>query len=61
MSQISLLQHNTNSLPVFVWQVIIEAQVDPTESGFISLDDIKILAEVNPEECKGMLSHAPSV
>ncbi|CAM4588869.1 unnamed protein product [Leuciscus chuanchicus] len=34
------------------YQVIIEAQVDPTESGFISLDDIKILAEVNPEECK---------
>ncbi|XP_048019330.1 neuropilin 1b [Megalobrama amblycephala] len=34
------------------FQVIIEAQVDPTESGFISLDDIKILNEVNPEECK---------
>ncbi|XP_073688967.1 neuropilin-1a-like, partial [Garra rufa] len=34
------------------YQVIIEAQVDPTDSGYISLDDIKILDEVNPEECK---------
>uniref|UniRef100_A0A673JP49 Neuropilin n=1 Tax=Sinocyclocheilus rhinocerous TaxID=307959 RepID=A0A673JP49_9TELE len=34
------------------YQVILEAQVDPTESGYISLDDIKILDEVDPEECK---------
>ncbi|XP_059357374.1 neuropilin-1a-like isoform X2 [Carassius carassius] len=34
------------------FQVILEAQVDPTESGYISLDDIKILDEVDPEECK---------
>uniref|UniRef100_A0A671MFQ7 Neuropilin n=1 Tax=Sinocyclocheilus anshuiensis TaxID=1608454 RepID=A0A671MFQ7_9TELE len=34
------------------YQVIIEAQVNPTESGYISLDDIKILDEVDPEECK---------
>ncbi|RXN34766.1 neuropilin-1a-like protein [Labeo rohita] len=34
------------------YQVIIEAQVDPTDSGYISLDDIKILDEVDPEECK---------
>ncbi|XP_051557609.1 neuropilin-1a-like [Myxocyprinus asiaticus] len=33
------------------YQVIIEAQVDPTESGYISLDDIKILDEVDPDEC----------
>nr|AAR89616.1 neuropilin 1b [Danio rerio] len=33
------------------YQVIIEAQVNPTHSGYISLDDIKIL-EVNPEDCK---------
>lgn len=41
------------------WQVVIEAQVNPTESGYISLDDIKILDEVDPEECKGMFSHTP--
>uniref|UniRef100_A0A8C2AN85 Neuropilin n=1 Tax=Cyprinus carpio TaxID=7962 RepID=A0A8C2AN85_CYPCA len=34
------------------YQVVIEAQVNPTESGYISLDDIKILDEVDPEECK---------
>uniref|UniRef100_A0A672Q645 Neuropilin-1a-like n=2 Tax=Sinocyclocheilus grahami TaxID=75366 RepID=A0A672Q645_SINGR len=34
------------------YQVIIEAQVNPAESGYISLDDIKILDEVDPEECK---------
>uniref|UniRef100_A0A8C1U4M1 Neuropilin n=1 Tax=Cyprinus carpio TaxID=7962 RepID=A0A8C1U4M1_CYPCA len=34
------------------YQVILEAQVDPSESGYISLDDIKILDEVDPEECK---------
>lgn len=33
------------------YQVIIEAQVDPTHSGYISLDDIKIV-EVDPEDCK---------
>ncbi|XP_051553255.1 neuropilin-1a-like isoform X1 [Myxocyprinus asiaticus] len=33
------------------YQVIIEAQMDPTESGYISLDDIKILDEVDPDEC----------
>ncbi|KAL0201333.1 hypothetical protein M9458_004520, partial [Cirrhinus mrigala] len=31
------------------YQVIIEAQVDPTDSGYISLDDIKIMDEVDPE------------
>ncbi|XP_016303779.1 neuropilin-1a-like [Sinocyclocheilus anshuiensis] len=34
------------------YQVILEAQVDPTESGCISLDDIKILDEMDPEACK---------
>ncbi|XP_026147219.1 neuropilin-1a-like [Carassius auratus] len=34
------------------YQVIIEAQVNHTGSGYISLDDIKILDEVDPEECK---------
>ncbi len=39
--------------------MILEAEVDPTESGYISLDDIKMLDEVDPEECKGMFDHAP--
>lgn len=30
-----------------------------TGSGYISLDDIKILDEVDPEECRGTFSHTP--